>query len=238
MKKTQIAALAITCAASGAAFGVVTVSNNAADFQNYAGTTLGSLLGTGQSGNATTIDIDFDSQDFFSGPGPTTFDVPDNWWSWADVTVEQSYDVDFDTSTGLAGQYVLGNPGLQMATAQGGFQFARMNWGSDVARVSMIVSGLSEGHPILGGGLGGNAFDNGSPVNSINISAFGSGIDGSYDVLTIDGDSFDEIRMSPEFFGFGDMTLHAISWETVPAPGSAALFGVACLSAARRRRNA
>jgi hypothetical protein len=231
--KTPIICIGAICIAAGSANAGVTVSNDAVDFQNYAGTTLGGLGGTGQSGDATTIDMDFDSQDFFFGPGPTTFDVPNNWWGWADVDIEQSYDVDFATTTGSAGQYQLGVPGLHMATAQGGLQLAQIFWGADIDRVSFIVSGLTEGHPLFGGGLGGNIFNDGAP-DPLAISAFGSGIDGSYDVVTIEGD-FDELRMTPEFFGFGDMTIHAMSWE-VPAPSAMALLGLGGLAATRRRR--
>lgn len=238
MKSASMITAAALMSAMGmqsAALAGAIISNDANDFQNYAGTTLGvPFAGTGQSGNATTIDVDWDSQDFFSGPGPGTFTVPNDWWSWSGMSVEQSLDVDFGTTTGAAGTYNLGDPGLRMATAQGGFQFGQFTWDTNVLRFSMLVSGLQEGDPLFGGGLVGNAFDDGSPVNEIVFSPFGTGIDGSYDVITIEG-SFDEIRLTPEFFGFRDMTLHAISWE-VPAPGAAGLLGIAGLVACRRRR--
>lgn len=234
MKKGHIAAILICSASATAGAQSYTVSNDAADFQNYAGTTLGGLGGTGQSGDATTLDLDFDSQDFFFGPGPSTFDVPNDWWGWANIDVEQSLDIDFATTTGSAGQYQLGNAGLHMATANGGLQLAQFVWDENIDSLSILVSGLSEGDPLFGGGMHGDTLDDGAPAAPLGINAFGSGIDGSYDVVTIHGD-FDELRMSPAFFGFGNMTIHAVSW-VVPAPSSMAVLGLGCVAIRRRRR--
>jgi hypothetical protein len=184
---------------------------------------------TQSAGAAPTYDITLN----FDEPGTPTGIVPDTTWlaGW-DLLLQSGDGQDFvGDATGVPGQSWLGT-GNSFTGAYGVF----MTFGSEITEFSAQFWDPSGPPTFFGGGMAVILFNDGVDVAfEFYTPAWGGVGDTWYNCVATDGMVFDEIRVLG--FGFFPTTyMDNASWNKVPAPGAAALLGVAGLAGLRRRR--
>ena len=172
----------------------------------------------------------------FDQPGEPTGSIPATTWTGLGIT---------SLEAGVGGAYV-----DQLNTAPGygwlgtgnvfvGVYGAFLNFASPVSSFSCQYWDDSGPGSFFGGGAAVVPLLNGNPIGDglfLNNPAYG-GIGASWmNIVATGGDSFNGVA----FIGYGDPSptayLDNLSWNTVPAPGAGAAFGLAGIAMIRRRR--
>ncbi len=184
-----------------------------------------------QSSTATTYSgftLNFDE------PGTPTGVVPANTW-------EVSHGVNIGAGDGISfvddNDATQGGWGLGDGNSFFGNFGVFMTFDYDVTELAFEMWDSSGPPSPFGGGAGIFLLNDGVEVaNLFGINpAFGGIGDSWFNVTTSGGMVFDEIRILG--FGLPAFTfVDNLSWNAVPAPGSAGLFGIAALVGLRRRR--
>lgn len=134
-------------------------------------------------------------------------------------------------ATTQPGQSWLGT-GYSFTGAYGVF----MTFDSDLSDFSTQVWDPSGAPSPFGGGAGVFVFDDGVEVGFFSFTPAWGGVGNEWlNISATGGMVFDEIRILG--FGFFPTTyVDNLSWNVIPAPGAAALFGLAGAAGLRRRR--
>lgn len=201
-----VAGLAITC---GAAMGGVTITQ-----------------GTSAPGYSSTLN--FDEVGAPTGTGLAT----SSWTAWGvnSITAGDGNQV-VDDVTGLPGYSWLGTGN----SFYGNFGVV-IELADDVDAFSVQVWDPSGPPSFIGGGLAIFLYDDGNEVgNAFGVTPAWGGVgDEWFNMVADSGTKFDQITI----FGLGSFPttyVDNLSWHTVPAPSTAALFGIGALAARRRR---
>lgn len=193
-----------------------------------AGTSLGSItVSQGASGTTYSTELNFDEMGGPTGPGIAT----DAWASLGLASIAAG-----DGNNFVGDNASLFGPWIGTGNSFFGNFGIFMNFDTDLTNFSAQVWDPSGPPSLFGGGLGIFAFNDGTEVANVIVEPSWGGVGDEWIDISADGGMvFDEIRL----LGFGfDPTTFAdnMSWNAVPAPSGAAIFGLTGLVAARRRR--
>ncbi|MGP1346549.1 MAG: hypothetical protein ACTS3F_07775 [Phycisphaerales bacterium] len=185
--------------------------------------------GTSAPSYATTLNFD--------EPGGPTGLVATDAWASLGLAEMQAGD-----SAPFVGDFSAATPWVNDGNAFYGNFGVFMTFSTDLTALSLQVWDPSGPPSFFGGGLNVILFNDGAEVwdlfvqtGDIATPAWGGLGDEWFDITATDGMVFDEVRILG--FSFSPTTYaDNISWTAVPAPANAALFVLAGLGAARRRR--
>ena len=167
----------------------------------------------------------------FDEPGTPTGTVPTNTWAGIGLAEMQAGD-----SNPVVDDFSAFNPWINDGNAFFGNFGVFMTFSTDLTELSGQFWDPSGPPSPFGGGMGIFIFNDGVEVANAFVTPAWGGIGDSWiDITTSGGMVFDEVRVLG--FGFSPTTYaDNLSWNAIPSPGAAALFGFAGLASIRRRR--